>query len=49
MVAVDKVIRYVGFSAFLPSGSLFHLFWKHTFIMLEDAGEKDFVEYFQRG
>ena len=47
-VKVGLVIRFVGFSAFLPNVAIFSTFWQYRFKDLERMGEGAFVQYFQR-
>ena len=46
-VKVGLVIRFVGFSAFLPNVAIFSTFWQYRFKDLERMGEGAFVQYFQ--
>ena len=45
---VGMIIRFVGFSAFLPNLAIFSTFWKYRFQDLERMGEGEFVKYFKR-
>ena len=45
---IGLIMRFVGFSAFLPNLAIFSLFWQNQFEFLEKQGEDAFVKYLQR-
>lgn len=47
--SINIVIGYIAFSAYLPTGCLFHLFWQYMFThMSADWGDAPFVAYLRK-